>query len=404
MKKKLGIYIHIPFCLSRCGYCGFYSNSVGSGVVDVPVPMKGLPEPGGDPEISVVSLPAALVMKSYYEGILEEIDRTGKKYGDRYVADTIFFGGGTPSLLDPKWIHFMVERIRERFGLTPDAEITLESNPKTLDLKKLRQMRAAGVNRLSIGLQSLSPKVLGIMNRVHTPEDFLRCYHDARHAGFHNINVDIMFAVPGQSPADWMDTLAQVLALQPEHLSFYSLQIEEGTRFYEDYRAGRLALLDDETDRAMYHKGLERIRAAGYRHYEISNAAKPGFECRHNLKYWRFQEYLGLGAAASSFLEGRRITRASDLMYRSLPPAENHENSFEDDAGEYAFTALRLSEGIRYRDFKARFGRAFRDVFGERWGELDEFFRMGELTEDEEGLRLTEKGIDISNRIMEVFV
>lgn len=404
MKKKLGIYIHIPFCLSRCGYCGFYSNGVGNGVVDVPVPMKGLPEPGGDPEISVVSLPAPLVMKSYYEGILEEIDRAGEKYGDRYVADTIFFGGGTPSLMDPKWIRFMVERIREQFGLTPDAEITLESNPKTLDLKKLRQMRAAGVNRLSIGLQSLSPEVLKIMNRVHSPEDFLRCFHDARHAGFHNINVDIMFAVPGQSSADWMDTLEQVLSLKPEHLSFYSLQIEEGTRFYEDYRAGRLALLDDETDRAMYHDGLKRIRAAGYRHYEISNAAKPGFECRHNLKYWRFQEYLGLGAAASSFMEGRRITCASDLLYRSLPPAEDHENSFADNAGEYTFTALRLAEGVRYRDFEERFGRSFREVFGGRWGELDEFFQMGELTEDEEGLRLTEKGIDISNRIMEVFV
>ena len=366
--KKLGIYIHIPFCLSKCKYCGFYSH-------------------GGSSEEE---------HKEYIEGLLEDIREYGKTYGDRYIVDTVFIGGGTPTIINPVYIKEVMDVLKESFTLSCDAEISIESNPKTVTEEKLNMYKQAGINRLSIGLQTFNDELLQRLGRVHTADDFLESFRLARKCGYDNINVDLMFAIPGHTMEIWEDTLNRIISLEPEHISFYSLQIEEGTPFYDMYRRGEFDQVPDDVDREMYHKAIKRFREAGYHHYEISNCAKPGHECRHNLKYWEMDDYLGIGSNASSFMEGIRFAEA--------PLMEFHENTFEDDVSEFVFTGLRKTEGIRLDLFKEKYGKSFEEVFGDRFSELDEFFSSGKLIKEGNILRLSEEGIDVSNRIMSVFV
>lgn len=366
--KKLGIYIHIPFCLSKCKYCGFYSH-------------------GGSTKAE---------QEEYLKSLLDDIEEYGREYGDRYTVDTVFIGGGTPSILPASYIGKILERIRASFCVEDNAEISMESNPATLNRDKLTAYRSYGVNRLSIGLQSMDGGCLKRLGRAHTAEDFLQNFSEARTAGFDNINVDLMFAVPGHTMEIWEDTLSRVIELSPEHISFYSLQIEEGTPFYDMYRRGEFDQISDELDREMYHRAIARLKEAGYEHYEISNCAKPGRECRHNLKYWSMEDYLGIGSTASSYMEGVRFAEA--------PLMEFHENTIEDDMSEFVFTGLRKTTGIDLHEFKERFGREFWDVYADRRAELEEFFRCGQIVEKDGNLRLTEDGIDISNGIMAVFV
>ncbi len=272
----------------------------------------------------------------------------------------------------------------------------MEANPGTLSLAMLKRLRAAGVNRLSIGLQSFDDGILKAMGRVHTAEVFLESYQMAREAGFTNINIDLMFDFPGQTMAQWEDTLRRAVELKPEHLSFYGLQIEEGTPLYEDYRMERIPELDEQKDAAMYFRALDVLKEAGYHHYEISNAALPGYECRHNLKYWRFQDYLGVGASASSFINGVRTTE--------YPYEEHHVNSYEDSCGEYVFTALRTDTGVVLGDFRRQFGRDLWDVFADRREEFDEYLKRGLAREEDGRLFLTREGIPVSNEIMAIFV
>ena len=218
----------------------------------------------------------------------------------------------------------------------------------------------------------------------------------AREAGFDNINMDLMFAIPGHTPETWEKTLDEAIALGPEHISFYSLQIEEGTPFYDMYRRGEFDQVPDDIDREMYHLAIKKLKEAGYDHYEISNAARPGRECRHNLKYWSMEDYLGIGPSASSYMKGIRFAEA--------PFMEFHENTFEDETSEFVFTGLRKTSGIFFDDFRERFGRDFWDVFGDRREELVPYIESGQLVETEEGLRLSDEGFDISNAIMAVFV
>ena len=424
---RLGIYLHIPFCVRRCPYCGFYSQGLD-------VTSSRLPE-------------------EYRQRLLASIRHYGDPQGFRvadeeskqqeagfslreHQVDSIFFGGGTPTLLPASAFAEILAAIRENFRVSADCEITTEANPGTIDREKLRELKQAGVNRLSIGVQSFADPVLKTLGRIHTAAQAEEAFYAAREAGFDNINLDLMFAIPGQSRGQWIRTLEKAIALAPEHLSFYSLQIEEGTPYYRDWEAGKLRETDDVTDRAMYHDAIRVLEENGYRHYEISNAAKPGFECRHNLKYWQGEEYLGVGDSAASYLLRRdqalRGEQSAGEPGTGLPVAELeknrpvlrgvrftewqgtltdvHFNSEFDDWSEYAFTALRLRQGLDYGSFRGRFGIGFREAFADRWGELDEFFAAGYLKQyvTAEGqptrLVLTEAGIDISNRIMAVFV
>lgn len=367
-KKKLGIYVHIPFCVSKCKYCGFYSQG------------------GKD----------AGEQEKYIEELLCDIEEYGRTYGDKYSVDTIFIGGGTPSILHEDLIVKIMETLRDSFQVEEDAEITIESNPKTLTKSKLLAYRNAGINRLSIGTQSLDNDVLKTLGRIHSADDFVENYNLARECGFDNINVDLMFSVPGCTEEVFEDTVRKVIELGPEHVSFYSLQLEEGTPFFESFMRGEFREVDDVTDRKMYHRAIRLLKEAGYEHYEISNASKPGYSCKHNLKYWSMEDYLGIGANASSFMEGVRFAEA--------PAMEFYENELEDSMSEFVFTGLRKASGISLSEFRSRFERELWDVYAEARVNLDEYFERGLLIEDGDTLRLSEYGFDISNTIMAEFV
>lgn len=376
--NKAGIYIHIPFCVKKCNYCAFLSGPAGSGV-----------------------------RQEYVNHLIEEIRLRSREVPE---ADTIYFGGGTPSLLTPEQIGHILEEVRKAFRITKGAEVTLEANPGTLTEESLAGYGNAGINRLSMGVQSMDDRRLRYLGRIHTAEEVRRDVKMAREAGFHNINLDLIFAIPGTHVSDAMEDLEAIAALEPEHISFYSLQLEEGTSFFRDFEAGKLREVPDETDREMYHRGIQALREKGYRHYEISNFARPGYESRHNSKYWNMAEYVGLGLGASSYTGHRRMVNETDLKAYSemldrgeLAFMEVHENSEEDDISEAVFTGLRREEGIRYRDVLGS-EAAFWKYFREALPEAREYETGGFLEMTDEGLRLTERGIDISNGIMALFV
>lgn len=376
--NKAGIYIHIPFCVKKCSYCAFLSGPAG-------------------PE----------VRQKYVNHLVEEIRLRSREVPE---ADTIYFGGGTPSLLTPEQIGEILEEVRSAFRISEDAEVTLEANPGTLTAESLEGYRKTGINRLSMGVQSMDDRRLRYLGRIHTAEEVRRDVKMAREAGFRNINLDLIFAIPGTDVSDAMEDLEAIAALEPEHISFYSLQLEEGTSFFRDFEAGKLREVPDETDREMYHRGIRALREKGYRHYEISNFARPGCESRHNSKYWNMAEYVGLGLGASSYTGHRRTVNETDLKAYSemldrgeLAFMEIHENSEADDISEAVFTGLRREEGIRYRDILGS-EAAFWEYFREALPEARAYEAGGFLELDDEGLRLTERGIDISNGIMALFV
>ncbi|WP_256131420.1 radical SAM family heme chaperone HemW [Anaerovorax odorimutans] len=382
-KGPAGLYIHIPFCVKKCGYCDFLSFGE------------------CDEEIQ----------KKYAESLIAELSLYR---GQNIKCDTIFIGGGTPSLLRQEHIAKILEAAEAAFCVAEKAEVSLEANPGTLSRDKLRAYRKAGVNRLSIGVQSMDDGMLSFMGRIHSSRDFTENFQAAREAGFSNINVDLMFGMPGQSRQMWRDSLEQVLALEPEHISFYSLQLEEGTTFSRMYREGSIDLPPAEEDRAMYHEGIRMLREAGYHHYEISNCAKPGFECQHNLKYWSFDEYYGAGLGAHAFLYDKgRSCNVSDFdayfqkIGRGELPADPDGYSYEtqtDLMGEYVFTALRKTEGLDMEDFRRTFGENFFSVYEDQRQTIRAYVKSGHLALNGTYLALTEKGIDISNEIMAEFV
>lgn len=381
MKTNNGIYIHIPFCRKKCLYCDFYS------------------EPCDD----------ARLRAEYTKALIGEINYYGQKYSKNLKADTIFFGGGTPSLMESELIDSIIKALKKAFSITEDAEITMECNPATLDNEKLRGYKAAGVNRLSIGSQSFDEEVLSGLGRIHSAKDIETTVKAAREAGFDNISLDLMFAVPKQTMAKWKDSLEKTLNLKPEHLSFYSLEIAEGTPFGKMHEEGTLEETSIEEDRKMYHYALERIKAAGYNHYEISNACLPGREARHNLKYWNLSDYLGLGPSAHSYIGGERHSNSADLR-RYIEAGgvdcieESYINDLEDDAVEYTFTALRTKEGVSFKVFREKFGKEFWDFHSKAKKEFEGYVQGGFAEEDCEHIALTQKGIDISNKIMALFV
>ena len=416
MNKKRGIYIHMPFCVKKCRYCAFLSFDA-----------EGSPR------------------KEYTDALEKEIKLRAaleRENGTDRPADTIYIGGGTPSVMDIASMSELVKTLRRSFDVRPDAEFTLEANPATLGRKdgvmlaKLQAYKFMGVNRLSMGVQSMDNDRLHYLGRIHTAENVSRDMDIIRRKGFENVNLDLMFSIPGESGDDALADLEKILEFAPEHISCYSLQIEEGTPFGDMAEAGELTEVPDEEDRETYHRICRRLEAAGYEHYEISNFARKGddpaapspFRSRHNSLYWNMDEYIGLGLGASGYVNGVRYKNTSDLdEYLAalgegrLPTAEEHKNTSFDNISEAVFTGLRRREGISYKDavcaymetddaerrsFPAAANPAdiFWDIFEEAEEEARRYAERGMLIIDNEGLKLTEQGIDISNSIMSLFV
>ena len=391
--RPLGIYVHIPYCVRRCPYCGFYSNAA-----------------DGDADLSQD-------IENYFGLLKKELEFRKANSDSSYYVDSVYFGGGTPSLAKPALIGGLIDKISSVYDVSDDCEISMEANPGTLreqqnsPVDRLRAYKAAGVNRISIGAQSFDDDVLRTLGRIHTADDAWRAFDDARAAGFDNVSMDLMFGVPGQTEETWENTVGILASMLPEHVSFYSLQIEEDTKFYQDCKMGDMVPVTDEADRRMYHTSLQLLRDAGYEQYEISNAALPGHECRHNMKYWTFRDYLGVGASASSFMNRIRRTNPGReykaFALDGFPDSglyENHANSDFDNAADYMITGLRLTHGINEPDFKDLFGRTVWEVFPDARDDLQMLFESGDIVEESGRLYITEQGFDISNKILSVFV
>ena len=408
--KELELYLHIPFCERKCAYCDFLSAPA-----DLPVRI------------------------SYIKKLQEEIVYCGAQYGE-YQVSSIFFGGGTPTILEGYQLAAILETVKEHFNITTDAEITVECNPGTLTAGKAEKLVQAGFNRLSMGLQSADDRELHLLGRIHNFAQFLESYDLARNAGFRTINVDLMSALPGQTLKSWQDTLQKVTALRPEHISAYSLIIEEGTPFYERFaederireEGGHPRLLPEEdVERQMYELTETFLHTKGYERYEISNYAKPGYECRHNCGYWTRKDYLGLGLGASSLVEHQRFQNTSELKtyleQEYSPQCEGqHERiaetiQLQEETGltqtghhihietldkksemeEFMFLGLRLMAGISRQQFEKKFQVTLNSVYGEVLRKL----KGEQLIEEVAGyVRLTEHGIDVSNYVLAEFL
>lgn len=362
------LYIHIPFCVRKCAYCDFLSA------------------PGSEE-----------AKASYTKALLREIEAV--KTEKREVS-SIFVGGGTPSALSPSLMGDIFEKIHESFSVAQDAEITIEANPGTLSKEKLFLYKNAGINRLSLGLQSPEAAELKSLGRIHTYEEFLESFSLAREAGFQNINVDLMCALPDQTYEGWIRNLRTVAALHPEHISAYSLIIEEGTPFAKR----KLNLPDEDTEYKMYEDTAGILEEYGYEQYEISNYAKKGLACRHNIGYWTRKEYLGLGLGAASLWGNQRFSNTSDFsayLKESGSPETIRENreilSLEDEMSEFMFLGLRMTEGVSKAEFLESFGTPIESVYGKV---LDKYKNMGLLEEKEGRIFLTRAGIHVSNGVM----
>lgn len=379
MKKELELYLHIPFCVSKCKYCDF------------------------------LSAPSAEEQRQIY---VERLCRRIRYWSDvihnyGYEIVSIFVGGGTPSILTEAQITQVFEAVYESFPIREDAEITLEMNPGTDVKDKLPVYRKLGINRLSMGLQSADNKELKCLGRIHTYEDFRQVYQWAREAGFTNVNVDLMSAIPGQTLESYEDTLRKVADLEPEHISAYSLIIEEGTPFYERYGEGRHAeeLPDEDTERQMYVRTREILEDYGYHRYEISNYAKDGYECRHNLGYWDRKEYLGLGAGASSLMDHIRWKEPDHIGPSTGLVLEEREDftrlSRKDEMEEFMFLGLRKIKGVSEQDFYKSFKVSMDEEYKDN---IENLIKEGLLVREGDRIRLTDRGIDLSNYALSQFL
>lgn len=367
--KKLGLYLHIPFCRSKCLYCDFCS----------------------------FPRPARETVEAYTVALCREIAEWGRN-GREYTVDTLYLGGGTPTLLPLPQMEAILDAVRTAFSLSPDAEITAECNPRTGGEDYFRPLRTLGFNRLSIGLQSAHANELKALGRAHTLADFQRTWEDAHRAGFSNLSADVMLGIPQQTPESYLETLRALLSLSPSHVSAYCLTVEDETPFGR--MRDRLPLPDEDAVRASYLAGAELLEKHGILQYEISNFASPGYESRHNLKYWSCEEYLGLGPAAYSDFGGRRFGNSRNLrayLDGESILAESEAPSPDERLQEYVMLRLRLSEGISEKAFADRFGTSFSDRFG---AALSPYLKAGLAKRTEEGYALTREGMLVSNTIL----
>ena len=420
--KNISLYIHVPFCVKKCNYCDFLSAPC-------------------DDE----------TRQTYVEVLCTEIQQRAEQFKDKKV-DTIFFGGGTPSILTAEQMEKIMSAIRNHFHIQTEAEISLEMNPGTVDREKLETYKKLGINRLSIGLQSADNEELKILGRIHTWEDFLQTWKLVRETGFDNVNIDLMSALPGQTLESYEENLQKVLNLKPEHISAYSLIVEEGTLFYEwfesdnekEKRVTNKKLPDENTDRQMYELTKKLLEEQGYYRYEISNYALKGYECKHNIGYWKRKEYLGLGLGAASLLfidtqvqqkkDGReqikkasgdsvvnnvRCTNITDLhTYLSVANGKNEQEeedadckwieeqiklSATDQMEEFMFLGLRMMEGVSPKEFEEQFGKTLQEVYGEQLEKLEKQ-ELLIFNEEMKKYVLTLQGIDVSNQVFVEFI
>ncbi len=410
--KSLGIYIHIPFCVQKCLYCDFVSGPATNDT-----------------------------KRNYVNCLLKEIELCNLGIGTEieYIVDSVFIGGGTPSVLDGNLIKEILCKLKEKFVFATDCECTIEVNPGTVDSEKLKIYREAGINRLSIGLQSCNDNELKVLGRIHNYKTFEETFEAARQAGFNNINVDLMSSIPEQTEESFIRSLQKIIKLNPEHISVYSLIVEEGTPFYEM----DLNLPDEDTERQIYFKTGEILKEHGYEQYEISNYAKPGKECRHNIRYWQCDEYLGFGVAAASYFNGVRWKNIEDInqyikcMQGADSSADKHcvddingehcthnsntwqdlgnidimqNNEFysekevltpEEQCAEFMFMGLRMNKGVSADEFYKRFGFMPDEKYGEV---ITKHIQNGLLIKEENCIRLTDKGRDVCNFVMADFL
>ncbi|MBO5424877.1 MAG: oxygen-independent coproporphyrinogen III oxidase [Lachnospiraceae bacterium] len=396
MSKYVSLYVHIPFCAVKCKYCDFLSfdgESYGT-------------------------------MLRYVDSLCQEIKLYAPIAGD-YIVRSIFIGGGTPSLLDEGLITNIMAFIRKTFTLDSDVEISIEANPGTLRHQKLNGYKSAGINRISIGLQSADDEMLKKMGRLHNYDQFVASFKAARRAGFNNINVDIMSGLPGQTIHSYVDTLSRVLEFGPEHISAYSLSIEPGTPFAND-PAILESLPPEMIDRRMYEITKKLLAAHGYDRYEISNYARAGYECKHNMVYWTGGEYIGFGIGAASYFQGKRFSNKRDIFQyielmeetgEKFVEMDNMEILYNDTARklrenvtpvyidarmeEFMFLGLRMMCGISREDFEERFNKDIYEVYGPV---LNKYIDMGYMAAIDDRIILTDMGIDVSNTILSEFI
>ena len=382
------IYIHIPFCKKKCDYCDFLSA------------------PADDEAI-----------ESYVSAQIKEISYYGDKYGksgENRSVETVFFGGGTPSILSGNQIEAIMNKLKDDFNIEETAEITMECNPGTADKNKLVAMKNSGINRLSIGLQTANDNELKAVGRIHTYEEFLNIFKMARECGFENINVDLMSALPHQTLDSYKESLRKIVNLRPEHISAYSLILEEGTPLFDRIEALNKAhqpngLPDEDEERAMYYLTKEFLGDNGYERYEISNYALKNYECRHNIAYWIRKDYIGMGLGAASCIDNVRMKNISSLNeYLQLNEGDNYLDSSETEVlseeekmAEFMFLGLRLTKGISTRKFEEQFGVAYDTIYGSI---TQKHINDGLLEKNGENIRLTELGMDVCNVVMSSYI
>lgn len=393
-KEELSLYIHIPFCVRKCGYCDFLSAPADEKARD-----------------------------RYVQALLMEIERyRGTETADRKIK-TLYIGGGTPSTLSVKQLECIMQKIKCTFNFHGDMETSMEMNPGTASKEKCRALYQMGINRLSIGLQSTNDMELKTLGRIHSYEDFINTYTWCREAGFQNINVDLMAALPYQTVESYTTGLRKIIRLAPEHISAYSLILEEGTPFYQKYNSGCYPLPDEEQERLMYRETEQILAQAGYERYEISNYAKKGYACRHNLVYWQGGDYLGLGLGSSSYMDGVRFHNTTDFntyVNQGTYVEDREELSVQAKMEEFMFLGLRVIAGVSGTEFEKRFGKTMEDVYGDvlRKHEEEGLLQI-ERKEDRkeaaaaepakgktniEKVMLTTNGVDVSNYVFADFL
>ena len=376
--NSIGLYLHIPYCLHKCGYCDFNSHNINEAE-----------------------------MESYVRALLSEMEHAAQGAADRRV-DTIFFGGGTPTTLPFADLARILEACRQQFQVDPEAEITCEANPATIPQTDLAQLREAGFNRLSIGVQSFDPDELKRLERVHTVDEVYLTVERARQAGFDNLSLDLMFGLPGQTVERWQDNLQKAIDLEPDHISAYNLTIEPDTVFYKQQSQGQLKMPPDDFQRELFEITIATLTGAGYEHYEISNYAQPEKQSRHNLNYWVDGEYIGLGAGASSFFNGDR-TKNTNLPSRYIARINKSKAAVESREtpdrrqrmGEAVMLGLRLRGGLSLSQFKKQFGITFQEAFGETVSRLEKM-KLIELRDDRAAL--TREGLFLADSVIIEFI
>ena len=376
--KELGIYIHIPFCTKKCKYCDFksYANSNKK--------------------------------EKYIEAILKEIE--SEKTDKEYEVTTIYIGGGTPSVLEANYIGKIINKIKEKFTIQQNAEITIEINPGTVSKEKLKKYKEYGINRLSIGLQETNNELLKMLGRIHTYEEFLNAYNIAKDVGFDNINVDLMIGLPNQEIDNIKESLEKIINLKPKHVSVYSLIVEEGTVISKEIEKGELSLPDEELERKQYWYVKNKLEQSGYNHYEISNFAQKGFESKHNMNCWEQKEYIGFGLAAHSYINKTRYSNTENLKeYIGNIETEqyinnriiNEKQDEESQQKEYMLLGLRKLEGVHIQQFKHKFNQ--NPLFKYK-KELNKLVNDRLIVVDGDKIKLSKKGIDLANIVWEEFV